>query len=89
MTQPRRDGVYIWMTRLTRLFVGENSCERVSCFRAQHGHWNWDGGSTFDRTGWQLARIVEINEHRRPWQGLSPPACCHYGRLPTAWRHQP
>ena len=83
MTQPRRDGVYIWMTRLTRLFVGEYSCEWSAAPGPNMDTGIGTGASTFDRTGWQLARIVEINEHRRPWQGLSPPACCHYGRAPT------
>ena len=66
MTQPRRDGVYIWVIRLTRLFVGENSCERSSWAWDQHGNRSWDRGQRFfDQTGWQLAHITGIKENRR------------------------
>ena len=47
MTQPRRDGFYIWVTRSTRLFVGENSCERSSWAWDQHGNRSWDRGQRF------------------------------------------
>jgi len=32
----RRDMPYIWITWLTKLLVGENSCEWAAWFRANH-----------------------------------------------------
>ena len=37
----RSGGPYIWVTWLTRLLVGENSCEWAAWFRAQHESWSW------------------------------------------------
>jgi hypothetical protein len=53
--QLRRNGPYIWVTWLTRLLVGENSCEWAAWFRTQHESWSWEKiPSTFDQVGWQL-----------------------------------
>ena len=38
----RQDGPYIWVTWLTKLLVGENSCEWSAWFRAQHEGWSWE-----------------------------------------------
>ena len=46
---------YIWVTWLTKLLVGENSCEWAAWFRAHHESWSYDKvPSTFDATTWQL-----------------------------------
>ena len=37
----RRDGPYIWITWLTKLLVGDNSCEWASWFKAQHDGKSW------------------------------------------------
>ena len=66
MAELRRNGPYIW---LTRLLVGENSCEWAAWFRAQHEGWSWakaPGG--FDLVGWQLAHTAGVNECRAEWE---------------------
>ena len=51
----RRDKPYIWVTWLTKLLVGENSCEWAAWFRANHEGQSYDKvPSTFDATEWQL-----------------------------------
>ena len=71
MAVRRRDGPYIWVTWLTRLLVGENSCEWASWFRSQHESWSWNRvDRTFDQVGWQLAHTAGINECRRYWEDL-------------------
>ena len=65
----RNGGPYIWVTWLTRLLVGENSCEWAAWFRAQHEGWSWakaPGG--FDLVGWQLAHTAGVNECRAEWE---------------------
>ena len=59
----RRDRLYIWVTWLTRLLLGENSCEWAVWFRAQHESWSWDRvDRTFDTEG--------INESCQHWEDL-------------------
>ena len=41
MAELRKHGPYIWVTWLTRLLAGENSCEWAAWFRAQHESWSW------------------------------------------------
>ena len=69
MAELRRNGPYIWVTWLTRLLAGENSCEWATWFRAQHESWSWARvPSTFDLAGWQMAHTSGINENRRKWE---------------------
>ena len=71
MAKLRRNGPYFWVTWLTRLLVGEISCEWSSWFRAQHESWSWDKvRSSFDQVGWQLAHTAAINETRRQWEEM-------------------
>ena len=51
----QRDMPYIWVTWLTKLLVGENSCEWAAWFRANHEGGSYDKvPSTFDATEWKL-----------------------------------
>ena len=69
MAKRRADGSYIWVTWLTRLLVGESSCEWASWFRAQHEGWSWERvPSNFDLVGWQIAHTAGINESRQLWE---------------------
>lgn len=69
MAQIREAGPYIWVTWLTKLLAGENSCEWAAWFRAQHEGWSWKKvPDTFDQTGWQLEHTSRINEHRQSWE---------------------
>ncbi len=71
MAELRRNGPYVWVTWLTRLFVGENSCEWAAWFRAQHDSRSWTRvASGFDLAGWQMAHTSGINENRRSWEVL-------------------
>ena len=50
-----RDSPYIWVTWLTKLLAGENSCEWAAWFRSQHEGWSWERvPGAFDLVGWQL-----------------------------------
>ena len=65
MADLRANGAYIWVTWLTKLLVGENSCEWAGWFRAQHEGRSWTKvQSSFDMVGWQLAHTARINEVR-------------------------
>ena len=71
MAERRRDGPYIWVTWLTKLLAGENSCEWGSWFRAQHEGWSWSKvPNGFDQVTWQLAHTLGINENRRRWEAV-------------------
>jgi hypothetical protein len=61
----RRDKPYIWVTWLTKLLVGENSCEWASWFRANHESRSYDKvPSNFDATEWQLHHTELLSKVR-------------------------
>lgn len=69
MAVSRQDGPYIWVTWLTKLLVGENSCEWSAWFKAQHEGWSWDKQpSTFDSVAWQIDHSAQIASNRRRWE---------------------
>ena len=71
MAERRRDGLYIWVTWLTRLLVGENSCEWAVWFRAQHEGWSWTKVlNGFDQVSWQLAHTIHVSELIKNLSGL-------------------
>ena len=75
MAVRRRDSPYIWVTWLTRLLVGENSCEWAAWFRAQHESWSWERvDRTFDQVAWHLAHTEGINESRQHREDLATPS---------------
>ena len=60
-----RTNPYIWVTWLTKLLVGENSCEWAAWFRSRHETWSYDKvPSTFDATTWQLNHTALLNRIR-------------------------
>ena len=66
-----RDGPYFWVTWLTKLLAGENSCEWASWFRARHESGSWEQvPGDFDRAGWQMAHTAMVNEVRGRWEEL-------------------
>jgi CRISPR/Cas system-associated exonuclease Cas4 (RecB family) len=66
-----RDSPYIWVTWLTKLLAGENSCEWAAWFRSQHEGWSWEKvPGTFDLVGWQLKHTARLNESREHWEEL-------------------
>ena len=57
-----RTNPYIWVTWLTKLLVGENSCEWAAWFRSRHETWSYEKvPSTFDATTWQLNHTALLN----------------------------
>ena len=69
MAQIRANGPYLWVTWLTKLLVGENSCEWAAWFRSQHESWSWDKvASTFDQAAWQMEHTGKLNECRQYWE---------------------
>ena len=57
-----RDNAYIWVTWLTRLLSGENSCEWAAWFRTNHEGWSYEKvSSDFDSTTWQLNHTTLLN----------------------------
>ena len=71
MATLRRDGPYFWVTWLTKLLAGENSCEWASWFRAHHESGSWEQvPGDFDRAGWQMAHTAMVNEVRERWEEL-------------------
>ena len=65
MAQPRENGPYIWVTWLSKLLVGENSCEWAASFRAQHEGWSWEKvPSTFNQAQCQSNHTALMNQVR-------------------------
>ena len=55
MPEPR-EGPYIWVTWLSKLLAGENSCEWATWFRAHYERGSYETvPSTFDLAAWQVA----------------------------------
>ncbi|MCH7787545.1 MAG: PD-(D/E)XK nuclease family protein [Chloroflexi bacterium] len=61
----KRDKPYIWVTWLTKLLVGESSCEWAAWFRAQHYSESYDKvPNPFDLVGWQMEHTSLLNQKR-------------------------
>lgn len=58
-----RSGPYIWVTWLSRLLVGDLSCEWASWFRAHHKNYA-KTPSGFDMAKWQISHTALLNETR-------------------------
>ena len=53
---------YIWVTWLTKLMVGETSCEWAAWFKARHENWSYKKvPSDFDATTWQINHTALLN----------------------------
>ena len=59
----RRDQPYIWVTWLTKLLVGKNSCEWAAWFRAHYTNFR-RAPDDFDSAGWQMNHTALLNEVR-------------------------
>ena len=69
MADVRASGPYIWVTWVTKLLSGGDSCEWASWFKAQHESNSWTKmDSTFDAVGWQINHTAKINENRELWE---------------------
>ena len=69
MAKLRTRNPYIWVTSLTKLLAGENSCEWSSWFRSQHEGNSWKKvASTFDSVGWQMAHTELVRGVGEGWR---------------------
>ena len=65
----RVGGPYVWVTWLTKLMVGEQSCEWAAWFRSQHEGRSWrKEPDSFRQAGWMVAHTDAINEARDQWE---------------------
>ena len=69
MVRLRDEGPYIWVTWLTRLLSGDNSCEWSSWFKSQHDSSSWNKmPSDFNSTEWNLKHTALLNDLRDNWE---------------------
>ena len=59
----KRDQPYIWATWLTKLLVGENSCEWAAWFRAHYTNFR-RAPDDFDSAAWQMGHTELLNQLR-------------------------
>ena len=60
-----RDKPYIWVTWLTRLLVGENSCEWAAWFRAHNFSSSYEKEpDSFGLTAWRIEHTAFLNQKR-------------------------
>ena len=69
MAVQRKGKPYIWVTWLTKLMVGENSCEWNPWFRAHHERWSWEavsaGAGLPSLAEWQMRHTEGIVQTRQ------------------------
>ena len=69
MSQLRSNGPYVWVTWLTKLLVGEHSCEWAAWFKSHHESRSWEKAlSTFDVVQWQVAHTAGVIDTRAAWE---------------------
>ncbi|MFQ5933474.1 MAG: PD-(D/E)XK nuclease family protein [Dehalococcoidia bacterium] len=59
----KRESPYIWVTWLTKLLVGENSCEWAAWFKAHHKEYD-KVPDAFDSAAWQIEHTALLNQVR-------------------------
>ncbi len=58
----RKDGPYIWTTWLSKLLVGDNSCEWASWFKTQFDGKSWTKAEQVNNlTRWQIGHTDLLN----------------------------
>ena len=69
MAELRENGPYIWITWLTKLLTGEQSCEWAAWFRAHHESRSWERmPDPFDQTRWLMEHTARAVEVREQWE---------------------
>ena len=65
MAELRSNGPYIWVTLLSKLLSGDESCEAAGWFKAQHESHTWQREpSTFDSAQWQIEHTALVHDVR-------------------------
>lgn len=60
----RRPSPHVWASGLSKLLVGEQSCEWAAWFKANHERYE-KAPSSFDATGWRLAHTALLDRKYR------------------------
>jgi hypothetical protein len=60
----RRTSPYVWATWLSKLLVGDQSCEWATWFRTHHERYE-KAPSSFDATGWRMAHTALLDRKYR------------------------
>ena len=69
MAELRENSPYIWITWLTKLLTGEQSCEWAAWFRAHHDARSWEKmPDPFDQTRWVMEHTTRVAEVREQWE---------------------
>lgn len=69
MAELRTSGPYVWVTWVSKLLVGANSCEWSSWFRAQNDGSSWQRlPSDFDQVQWLMKHGELLEQTRRYYQ---------------------
>ena len=69
MAELRRNGPYIWVTWLSKLLTGEQSCEWAAWFKAHYENRSWEKVPIpFDQTGWLLEHSARVVDVRGQWE---------------------
>ena len=70
MAELRSGGPYIWVSWLTRLLSGENSCEWAQWFKSQHDSATWTKvTSDFDQAAWVNRHTNLLISEQEKWEG--------------------
>ena len=64
MAETRNGGPYIWVTWLTKLLVGESSCEWAGWFKAHHRNGTRKSSVSLEQSGWLLDHTAAVQDCR-------------------------
>ena len=59
----KRDGVFVWITWLSRVMAGEQSCEWASWFKAHYENYH-KAPSDFDTAKWNIEHTLQLRRLR-------------------------
>ena len=63
----QREAPYVWVTWLTKLLVGEDSCEWAAWFKTQYQSYE-RVPSDLDQAAWQMAHTELLGQIRDKWE---------------------
>ena len=71
MADARRGPAYIWVTWLSKILAGDNSCEWAVWFRARHEPGSWRRGSNGASATWHLRHTALLTQTVSRWRGMA------------------
>ena len=78
----KRDGVFVWITWLSRLMAGEQNCEWAIWFKARYEHYD-KAPSDFDTAKWNIEHTLQLRRLRSS-AGNSASVSSSKARTPSA-----